>query len=277
MSIESAADLAGMQQVGGVVALTLAEMKASARIGMTTAELDAVAASTFRRLGARSAPQLAYNFPGVTCISVNDEIVHGIPGPRRLEPGDVLKIDVTAELGGYIADAATTILLPPISPIAIRLKRAASQALEAALSAARTGKRVSVIGRAVESEARRSRFAVVRELCGHAVGRTIHESPSVPNYEDRFSRDMLTEGLVIAVEPLRLAYAIDPLKKHSSFPVSYRKECDALTVRNPDWICAAGRIKDDRRQRAPRKIPDPDAVRRLSNINRRAFANRRQA
>jgi methionyl aminopeptidase len=202
MSIESAADLAGMQQVGRVVALTIQEMRAAARIGMTTAELDAVAASTFRRFGARSAPQLTYGFPGVTCISVNDEIVHGIPGPRRLEPGDVLKVDVTAELGGFIADAATTILLPPLKPAPTCLKQAASDALLAALRVARTGERVSAIGKAVESEARRAGFAVVRELCGHGVGRKIHESPSVPNYEDRFSREMLTEGLVIAVEPM---------------------------------------------------------------------------
>jgi methionyl aminopeptidase len=202
MSIESAADLAGLQQVGRVVAVTIAEMQTAARIGMTTAELDAVAASTFKRFGARSAPQLTYGFPGVTCISVNDEIVHGIPGPRRLEPGDVLKVDVTAELAGYIADAATTILLPPSKPNATRLKQVASDALRAALRVARTGKRVSVIGKAVESEARRGGFAVVRELCGHGVGRKIHEQPSVPNYEDCFSRDMLTEGLVIAVEPM---------------------------------------------------------------------------
>jgi methionyl aminopeptidase len=202
MSIESAADLAGMQEVGRVVALTIAEMKAAACVGMTTAELDGIAAASFKRFGARSAPQLTYGFPGVTCISVNDEIVHGIPGPRRLEPGDVVKIDVTAELSGYIADAATTILLPPIRLNATRLKRAASAALRAALSVARTGERVSAIGRVVESEAKQAGFAVVRELCGHGVGRKIHEQPSVPNYEDRFSRDMLTDGLVIAVEPM---------------------------------------------------------------------------
>ena len=191
-----------MQQAGGVVAFTIAAMKTAARIGMTTAELDSVAATSFKRCGARSAPQIVYGFPGVTCISVNDEVVHGIPGPRRLEPGDVVKVDVTAELGGYIADAATTILLPPIRLNAIRLKRAATTALRAVLSVARTGQRVSVIGRAVESEAKRAGFAVVRELCGHGVGRKIHEPPSVPNYEDRFSREMLTEGLVLAVEPM---------------------------------------------------------------------------
>src|SRR4029453_7856302 len=131
MSIESAADLAGLQQVGRVVALTIAEMQTAARIGMTTAELDAVAALTFTRFGARSAPQLIYGFPGVTCISVNDEIVHGIPGPRRLEPGDVLKVDVTAGLAGDTPDAATTILLPRSKPNATRLKQDASDRSEA--------------------------------------------------------------------------------------------------------------------------------------------------
>ena len=228
MSIESAADLAGMQRVGRVVALTIAEMKARVRVGMTTAQLDAVAASTFRRFGARSAPQLVYDFPGVTCISVNDEIVHGIPGPRRLEPGDVLKVDVTAELDGYIADAATTILLPPINATAVQLKQAASDALRAAMRVARTGERVSVIGKAVESEARRSGFAVVRELCGHGVGRAIHEQPSVPNYEDRFSQDALTEGLVIAVEPMLTESPSRAVQSEDGWTMRTRNACLAV-------------------------------------------------
>jgi methionyl aminopeptidase len=203
-------------------------MKAAAHVGMTTAELDTVAASTFKRFGARSAPQLTYGFPGVTCISVNDEIVHGIPGPRRLAAGDVLKVDVTAELGGYIADAATTILLPPVTFNATRLKQAASDALRAALRVARTGNRVSVIGRAVESEARRSGFAVVRELCGHGVGRQIHESPSVPNYEDGFSRDMLTEGLVIAVEPMLMELPSRPVQGSDGWTIRTRNGCLAV-------------------------------------------------
>ncbi len=182
--------------------------------------VDAVAASTFKRFGARSAPQFTYGFPGVTCISVNDEIVHGIPGPRWLQPGDVVKVDVTAELGGYVADAATTILLPPIRPAATRLKHAASAALRSALSMARTGERASVIGKAVESEVKRFRCGVVRELCGHGVGRTIHEWPSVPNYENRFSKDMLTEGLVIAVEPML-----------TESPTRAREAADGWTIR----------------------------------------------
>jgi methionyl aminopeptidase len=227
MSIESAGDLAAMRRVGRVVAVTIKEMKAAVRVGMSTAELDAVAASCLRRHGARSAPQLAYRFPGWTCISVNDEIVHGVPGSRRLAPGDVLKVDVTAELGGYIADAATTILLPPVSPVHARLKRTACAALRAALSVARPSQPVSVIGKAVESEVRRAGFAIVRELCGHGVGRKIHEDPQVPNYEDRSSREMLTHGLVIAVEPM-----LTPL------PSRAMQDGDGWTIRTADRCVA---------------------------------------
>jgi methionyl aminopeptidase len=202
MSIQSPGDLEGMRRVGRIVALTIQEMRAAVRIGMRTAELDAVAASVFARAGAYSAPQRAYGFPGTTCISVNDEIVHGVPGSRRLQPGDVLKIDVTAESNGYIADAATTILLPPYTATAVRLTNAALNGLRAALTVATSTQRVSVIGRAIEWEAKQSGFSVVRELCGHGVGRRIHEPPQVPNHENRFSRDMLTDGLVIAIEPM---------------------------------------------------------------------------
>ncbi len=205
MSIKSDEDLAGMRRVGRVVALTIAEMHAAIRIGMTTAQLDEVALRSFIKHGARSAPRFTYGFPGHTCISVNEEIVHGIPGRRRLLAGDVVKIDVTAELDGYIADAATTVLLPPVAPVALRLKRSAEEALREAFAVARTGRRVSAIGRAVESQARRDGFAVVRELCGHGVGRRIHEDPQVPNYENLFSRDELTEGLVVAIETRDLA------------------------------------------------------------------------
>ena len=237
-----------MRRVGRIVALTIAEMRAAVRVGMTTAELDTVAAAVFKRYGVRSAPQLTYGFPGVTCISINDEIVHGIPGPRRLRPADVLKVDVTAELEGYIADAATTILLPPVSPIGARLKQAASAALTAALSVARTGERVSAVGKAVESEAKRSGVAVVRELCGHGVGRQIHEQPSIPNYEDRFSRDVLTEGLVIAVEPMLAESPSRAVQAADGWTIRTRNGCLAaheehtlvITASAPLILTAAG-------------------------------------
>jgi methionyl aminopeptidase len=205
VSIESQADLVGMQRVGRTVALVLQEMRATVRVEMTTADLDGIAAVAMKRYGARSAPRMTYGFPGYTCISVNDEIVHGIPGDRRLRSGDVLKIDVTAEQSGYVADAARTIVLGAASRAVVRLRDSAIASLNAALAAAHAGKPVSAIGRAVEDRARRDGFAVIRELCGHGVGRAIHEMPNVPNYEDSSSRAVLSDGLVIAIEPMLAA------------------------------------------------------------------------
>ncbi len=202
MTISSKEDLAGMTLVGKLVGEAIREMVAAARPGMTTAELDEVGASFLRRHGARSAPQMTYNFPGFNLISVNEQIVHGVPGPRRLEPGDVVKIDVTAELGGYIADSATTVLLPPISLVGRKLRKCARAAFQKALAVARAGQQVNDIGRAVEGEVRRHGFSVLRNLCGHGVGKTIHEAPEVPNFYDPRSRTPLTDGLVLAVEPM---------------------------------------------------------------------------
>src|SRR5262245_2861826 len=183
MSIESPNDLAGMKRVGRVVADVLETMRRAIRAGLTTGELDAIAARQLEKHGAQSAPRMLYDFPGHTCISVNDEIVHGIPGDRVIAAGDVVKIDVTAELDGYIADAARTVLVGDVTPRARKLRQSAIKALEAALAVARTGERVAAIGRAVHAQAMRDGFAVARELSGHGVGRRIHEPPDVLNYD----------------------------------------------------------------------------------------------
>jgi methionyl aminopeptidase len=130
MTLSSRGDHAGLRRAGAVVAETLQAMEAAARPGIRTDELDQVAARIFRRHGARSAPQLAYAFPGSTCISVNEEIVHGIPGDRVLAARDVVKLDVTAELDGYVADAAVTVLIPPAQPVARRLRKCVRRAFE---------------------------------------------------------------------------------------------------------------------------------------------------
>jgi methionyl aminopeptidase len=204
MSIESPNDLTGMKKVGRVVADVLDAMRRAIRPGLTTGELDAVAARRLAFHGARSAPRESYQFPGYTCISVNEEIVHGIPGERRIEAGDVVKIDVTAELDGYIADAARTVLVGDVTPLARRLRMSAIKALDQALAVARAGERVAAIGRAVHAQATRDGFAIARELAGHGVGRKIHEPPDVLNF-DSGSREKLTNGLVIAIEPMLTA------------------------------------------------------------------------
>ena len=202
ISIESATDWTGLREVGHLAHLTLEALEREVRPGVTTADLDRVAAAVFARHGGHSAPARVYGFPGTVLISVNDEVVHGIPGPRRIERGDVVKLDVTVEKGGYVADAARTVLVESTTDLAKRLTACAAAAFEAALVVARAGNRVSSIGRAVEREVRRSGFTVIRSLQGHGVGRTIHEPPSVPNFYDRWQEDMLTEGLVITIEPI---------------------------------------------------------------------------
>jgi len=191
-----------MRAVGRLVALALQEMKNAIRPGMTTAQLDDVGAAFLRRHRARSAPQLTYGFPGFNCISVNDEIVHGVPGSRRISAGDVVKIDVTAELDGLIADSATTVLVPPVTSRGRSLVRCARSAFDLALSRAAANVRIAELGRAVEDEVHRWGHSVVRDMTGHGVGRALHEEPAVPNFYSPFIPGRLEEGLVIALEPI---------------------------------------------------------------------------
>jgi len=228
VTIQSASDLAGLQRAGRLVARTLAEMRGAVRPGITTSALDDIAARYARADGARSAPQLAYDFPGFTCISVNDEIVHGIPGPRVLRGGDVVKLDVTLELDGYIADSAVTVLVPPAERTARALQRCARQAFTSALRSARAGTTLAELGGAVEREVQRHGFAVMRELSGHGVGRRIHESPPVPNFRDAATRGVLTPGLVIALEPM-----ITP------HPTRVIEDCDGWTLRTANGALSA--------------------------------------
>jgi methionyl aminopeptidase len=191
-----------MRAAGAVVALMLAAMRSAVRPGITTADLDDIGAAVMKQHGARSAPALVYKFPGVSCISVNDEAVHGVPGPRELKSGDLVKLDVTIEKDGFMADAAVTVPIGVISDDQKRLVECAERAFAKAMLVARAGFRVSEIGRVIEREVRRSGFSVIRDLEGHGIGRTIHEAPRVPNYADPEANEILTEGLVITVEPI---------------------------------------------------------------------------
>jgi methionyl aminopeptidase len=202
VSINTPEELASMRAVGEIVRRMLEAMKQAVRPGVTTAELDEVGGKVMREHGAQSAPQLVYKFPGVNCISVNDEAVHGIPGERTLHEGDLVKLDVTVEKDGFMADAAITVPVGEVAEESERLIACAEEAFSKAMLVARAGFRVSDIGRAVEKEVRRSGFSVIRDLGGHGIGRTIHEPPRVPNFPDPQANQILTEGLVITVEPI---------------------------------------------------------------------------
>jgi len=191
-----------MRAAGTVVRLMIEAMRQAVRPGLTTAELDEVGAGVMREHGAKSAPAMVYNFPGTNCISVNEEAVHGIPGARVLRDGDLVKLDVTVEKDGFMADAAVTVPVGNVSEEKQKLIACAERAFAKAMLVARAGFRVSEIGRVVEREVRRNGFSVIRDLGGHGIGRTIHEPPRVPNYPDPEARQVLTEGLVITVEPI---------------------------------------------------------------------------
>jgi methionyl aminopeptidase len=202
MSVETEEELQALKRAGRVVAAALGRMRRRVQPGVTTSDLDEVAAGVLHEHGARPAPQLTYGFPGTACISVNDEAVHGVPGPRRLAAGDLVTLDVTVELDGYYADAAVTVGVPPVEEPARRLIEAAEAAFRKAARLARAGERLARLGGAIETETRKRGFHVLRELCGHGIGRSIHEQPSVNNFYDPLDRYRLTRGLVIALEPI---------------------------------------------------------------------------
>jgi methionyl aminopeptidase len=202
VSIQDEQELLCLKEAGRVVRQVLEAMKAEVRPGISTRELDEAGATVMQANGARSAPAMVYKFPGATCISVNDEAVHGIPSDRKLQEGDIVKLDVTVEKDGYMADAAITVPVGRVSGQAEHIIACAERAFEKAMLAARAGFRVFEIGKIVEREVRESGFAVIRELSGHGIGRTIHEAPIVPNYPDPQARGIMKEGLVITVEPI---------------------------------------------------------------------------
>jgi methionyl aminopeptidase len=175
MSIKSEFEFDRLRAIGRIVRKTLDRMAAAVRVGVTTAELDEIGARVLAENGAESAPPKVYGFPAATCISVNEEAIHGIPGLRELQAGDLVKLDLVAEKDGFFADAAVTVRVGEVSATAHARVRCAESAFHEATKAARAGNRVYDIGRNVEQEVRRRGFAVMRELCGHGVGRTIHE------------------------------------------------------------------------------------------------------
>jgi methionyl aminopeptidase len=202
MTIETQDDVVALQRIGKIVSYVLHEMLHAAEPGMTTRELDALGAQLLEQHGARSAPQLTYNFPGATCISINEEAAHGIPGDRIIRAGDVLNVDVSAELGGYFADTGGTRVVPPTNPQKTRLCHATRTALAQAMKQARAGQPLNGIGGAIERTAKAYGFKVIENLASHGVGRALHEEPEhIPGYFDPADRRVLKEGMVITIEP----------------------------------------------------------------------------
>lgn len=202
MSITKEAELDGMKKISEAVACTLKEMRNHAQPGMTTKELDAFGAKVLAGFGARSAPLLTYGFPGWTCISVNHEFCHGVPSDRTvLKEGDLVNIDVSAELDDFWSDNGGSFVLGEDRNGHQKLVDASRQILHKAIQQVRGGVRLSDIGHLIETEAKKQGFRVIKNLTGHGVGRSLHEAPTeIANYKDRFNKQRFQKNTVVAME-----------------------------------------------------------------------------
>ncbi len=201
MIVESDKDLRGITRIGQLCGATLQHMLAHLEPGITTRQLDAIGAAYLQQHNAQSAPILAYQYPGWTCISVNEAVAHGVPDDTVIQAGDVVNIDVSAVLEGYWGDTGASTMLPPTQPKVEKLFKITQEALYAGIEQARAGKPLFNIGKAIYRIAKRNRLTVLKQLNGHGVGRHIHEDPTVFNFYHRQNRLKLREGMVMTIEP----------------------------------------------------------------------------
>ena len=200
--VKSPAEIAKMRKAGRVVAGTIAALVAAVQPGMKTADLDDIAHREIIRLGGKPSFKGYRGYPAYICVSLNDEVVHGIPGLKVVDEGDLVKLDVGAIVDGFHGDAAVTVGAGKISPVAQKLIDATRGALEAGIAAAKRGARLGDVSWAVQNYAESRGFSVVREYVGHGIGRALHEEPAVPNYGASGRGLLLTRGMVLAIEPM---------------------------------------------------------------------------
>ena len=187
---------------GAIHSRTMALLQSKIRPGVTTADLDAAAEAYIRSQGAEPAFKGYRGFPGSICASPNSMVVHGIPGPFALSRGDIISVDIGVVLDGWVADAARTFPVGPVSPVATRLMRATEGSLFAAVDHCIAGNRLGDVSHAVQEHVEAEGFAVVRSLVGHGIGRQMHEDPQIPNFGEPGTGPLLEEGMVLAVEPM---------------------------------------------------------------------------
>jgi methionyl aminopeptidase len=202
MIVKTEEDLLHLKEIGKICGTIRDEMIKITKPGITTKELDDFAGELFEKYGAISGPKGEYDFPGFTCISVNAEVAHGIPGDRVIQEGDLVNIDVSGSKNGYFADTGLSFVVGEGDPVLFQICEVAKKAFEAGLTKFKVGGRKNAIGKAVYQTARSNGFTVIKNLTGHGVGRALHESPDhILNYYDSWDKELLREGMVIAFEP----------------------------------------------------------------------------
>jgi methionyl aminopeptidase len=202
MTIGSEDELEKLKVAGRVVARTLKAMGEALEPGITTRELDDIGRRLLELEGARSAPELTYGFPGATCISIGPDVAHGIPGERAIAAGDLVNIDVSAEVDGFFGDTGASFAVPPVASKVERLCRDGRRALWTGIRAVRPGASLNAPGRGIEAFARKNGYSLVRNLASYGVGGALHEAPTeIATWADASERRRITEGLVFTLEP----------------------------------------------------------------------------
>ncbi|WDR03375.1 type I methionyl aminopeptidase [Devosia algicola] len=202
MIVTSDEQLEKLKTIGGICAVVLSKMAEAMRPGMTTAELDDLGRILLEQAGAQSAPQLTYEFPGATCISINEEIAHGIPGDRVIGPGDLINIDVSAAKDGFFADMGASFVVPPQDAVLMRLCRDGRKAMWAGIRAVAPKAPLANIGKAIGKFAKKGGYTLITNLASHGVGESLHDEPGeIPTWPDRSERRKIVEGLVFTIEP----------------------------------------------------------------------------
>jgi methionyl aminopeptidase len=202
MTISNATELERLRAIGRIVAQVLEAMGKAIEPGMTTAELDRLGETLLDRAGARSAPRADYGFPGATCISINEEVAHGIPGPRVIGAGDLVNIDVSAEMDGFYGDTGASFAVPPVDAAVKALCRDGRRAMWAGIRAVRAGRPLNEIGRSIEAFSAKKGYTLIRNLASHGVGRSLHEEPKeIATWYDQDDRRVMEEGSVFTIEP----------------------------------------------------------------------------
>ncbi|CAM3495344.1 type I methionyl aminopeptidase [Marinicrinis lubricantis] len=202
MIVKTQQDIDGLKKIGRIVALTIQEMKKHAVAGISTRELDEIGERFLNEHGAKSAPKVTYDFPGATCISVNQEVAHGIPGDRILKAGDLVNIDVSAEFDGYYGDSGYSFVLSPGNSEIVKLCDYTQQTMMKVIRSIKAGTKLNEVGRLIEQEAHKGGYNVIQNLCSHGIGKSLHEEPQqIVHYYDPHEKRRFKQGQVVTIEP----------------------------------------------------------------------------